>query len=102
MNSPTESMSPLSEWNLLFSSGLAAREKPGADRVDEDQVGAVEPGRVVIDQVERRRRESSDSAGSAPGAGQRSQVQPDRGRARAAVEAEQERPRARGLASSRV
>ena len=28
MNSPTDSMSPFSEWNLLLSSGLAAREKP--------------------------------------------------------------------------
>ncbi len=28
MNSPTDSMSPRSEWNLALSSGLAAREYP--------------------------------------------------------------------------
>ena len=28
MNSPTDAMSPRKAWNLVFSSGLAAREKP--------------------------------------------------------------------------
>lgn len=37
-------MSPETEWNFLARSGLAARRWPGADGVDEDEVGFVEPG----------------------------------------------------------
>ncbi len=63
----------------------------GADRVDEDEIGAIEPRLLVVDQRERRRRhpaviEHADATGA-----ERAEVKPDRRGAGAAVEGEHQR-----------
>ncbi len=50
----------------------------GADGVDEDQVGVVEPGRAVLDQPERRRRELAAIGEGHPLWPERSEMEPDR------------------------
>src|SRR5262249_24114219 len=76
----------------LYGTGVAGR-----DGVDEDQVGDIEPGKLVVDELVRRRGDGG-LAGvfigvgevHAPGA-DAAQVQPDRGGAGAAVEAVDDR-----------
>ena len=71
--------------------GLRRPAVAGADRVDEDEVGAIEPRLLVVDQRERRRRhpavvEHADATGP-----KRAEVQPDRRGAGTAVEREHQR-----------
>ena len=67
------------------------------DRIDEDQVGLVEPGLLVVDQLEGRRRHAAVGLHLHPPRADRAQVQPDRRGARAAVEREHQRPLRAGV-----
>ena len=62
MNSPTDSMSPWTPQYFLPCSGLAGAAVAGADGVDEHEVGVVEPGVLVVDQLVGRRAASAPSA----------------------------------------
>ena len=76
----------------LLAVGLGLRAAvPGSHRVDEDQVGEVEPGGLVVHERVGGRRQAAVFQHLHPPGAERAQVEPDRRRARAAVERESER-----------
>ncbi len=78
--------------------GLAAFDGArvsGRDRIDEDQVGVLEQGLLVVHQAVRRRQQRASVAHVDPPRTQQPKMQPDARRARAAVERERHRARLR-------
>ncbi len=81
---------------LAVQLGFRGAGIAGPDRVDEDQIGAIEPGRLIIDQPVRRGGDRRPFGGRHPPRAEGPEVQPDRRRARSAIEAEHQRARFRG------
>ena len=77
---------------------LAGRDEAavaGADGIDEDQIGKVEPGLGVGHQIRRRGGRHRVGVDGEPPRSGRAELQPGRGRARPAIEQEGHRPGAR-------
>ena len=95
MTTLSASTSPSTDHSF-FLRRLAGRDDPavaGPRRVDEDEIGEVEPGIGVVDEV-RRRGGRQILHRQAPGA-ERAQLQPGRARAGTAVDREGHRPAGR-------
>src|SRR5581483_4205918 len=76
---------------FLSQLGVCRPAVAGAHGIDKDQVGHIEPGLVVVHQLERRLRHAAVRQHVHAPRAQRSEVQPYRGRSWAAVEGEHQR-----------
>ena len=81
----------------IFLLALAAAET-GADRVDKDEIGKAQPGRRIIDEVNRRGRHGAVFRRLQDLRAERAEMQKDRGCTGTAVEDEADRPGAAILA----
>src|SRR6185312_9965567 len=73
-----------------------------ADRIDEDEVGRIEPGVGIVDQLWMRRRQSASAAEIENARPERGHVEIGRGRAGPAIQREGDRPLALVLAVARI
>ena len=92
MKSASESVSCSTPQKSLSSLAVARPAIAGADRIDEDEIGEVEPARVVVDQAGRGAEQLS-LRGHLDGLGpDGAEMQIGRCRARTAIEDEGDRP----------
>ena len=92
MNSPTDWMSPSSAPELRAQFRLRRTAVAGPHGIDEDEIGPIEPGLVVVYQLVGRGGHTAVRTHLHPSRTERAEVQPDRRRSRPAVEREHQRP----------